>query len=170
MKPAYIVFLWSMFSTAAAWGADARSAQVNCDLVKQSALNAQRKYVNTYTPRVNPVQTFDSAVGSCLENIQNFSLGLTLPALGDIEQLLSDMAKKLAQSACQSASSQFNNAVNSATASVNGAASAGTGGMINRPITAGNDGTGISVQGDNGTTVQNVLNRSTGQVVNTFPP
>lgn len=166
----FSVFLWLLSITPLAWGADAQSALVNCDQIKQSAQNAQLQYIHAYTPSVNPVQTFDDAVGHCLENIQKFNLSLTLPSLGDLEQLLSDMAQKLAQSACQSATSQFNNAVNAATQAINGAASNASGGMVNNSMAVGTQGTGITISGDNGAAVRNTVTNSTNRVVNTLQP
>lgn len=152
------------------WATDAASAQAYCDEIRKASQDAQTRYVQTYTPRVNPVQTFDDAVTSCLDNISKFDLGLRLPGLGDLEALLNDMLKKLLGRACQAATGQFDRAVNDATQSVNGTASAATGGIVNAPVTTGHGGTGATVTNDGGGAVRSTVNTATDRVINFMIP
>lgn len=149
---------------------DAASAQVYCDEIKKAAQDAQLRYVQTYTPKVNPVQTFDDAVTSCLDNISKFDLGLRLPGLGDLEALLNDMIKKLMSRACQTATGQFDRAVNDATQSVNGTVSGATGGIVNAPVTTGHGGKGATVTNDGGETVRRTVDSATDRVINFMVP
>jgi len=155
---------------APSWSNDAASALVNCDELNAAARQAKEKYIAAHTPRVNPVQTFDDSVSSCLENISKFDLGLRLPGIGDIEGLLSDMAKKLLNRACQTATGQFDRAVNDATQSVNGTASAATGGIVTSPVSTGYNGTGATVSSDNGAVVSGTVNNATDRVIRTLLP
>lgn len=153
------------------WALDEASALDDCNRVTQAALDAAAADVARHTPRVNPVQTFDDAISSCLDHISRFDMGLRLPSIGDLETLLADMATRLLQRACQTATNQFNNAVNDATNSVNGTASAATGGIVTSPVSTGYNGTGVgTVSSDNGATVANTVNNATNRVINTLLP
>lgn len=149
---------------------DAASVLVDCNGLKLASIVAQENYIKAHTPRVNPVQTFDDSVSSCLENISKFDLGLRLPGIGDLEGLLSDMAKKLLNRACQTATGQFDRAVNDATQSVNGTASAATGGIVTSPVSTGYNGTGATVSSDNGAVVSSTVNNATDRVIRTLLP
>lgn len=149
---------------------DAASALVDCDNVRQAATDAQTKYIEAYTPRVNPVQTFDDSVTSCIENISNFDIGLRLPSLLDLESLLNNMMKQLMQQVCQAATGQFEKAVNEATRSVNGSVAGSAGGIVTNPATSGRGNTGVTVTGDNGATVRNAVSNATDRVINFLVP
>ena len=156
---------------APSWSTDAASALVDCDALTKAAKDAQLKDIAIHTPRVNPVQTFDDAISSCLDNISRFDMGLRMPGLGDLDALLTDMAAKLMQRACQTATNQFNTAVNDAKNSVNGVAAGATGGIVTSPVLTGYNGTGVgTVSSDNGTTVKNTVNNATNRVINTLLP
>lgn len=156
--------------TQTGWATDAASAQAYCDEIKKASQDAQARYVQIHTPRVNPVQTFDDAVASCLDNISKFDLGLRLPGLGDLESLLNDMIKKLMQRACQSATGQFDRAVNDATQTVNGSVAGATGGVVAGPVTTGHGGTGATVTNDNGSAVRGTVETATDRVINFMTP
>lgn len=148
--------------------ATAAQSLVDCDDLRRGATEAQARYVQTYTPRVDPVKTFDDATGSCLEFISMFDIGFsfTIPSLGDIDALLRSMAAKLLQRACQAATQQFNRAVNDA---VQGA------GLNNVPfasggVTTSTSGTGVTggvtIKDDGGSTVRNAVSNATDRVIN----
>lgn len=173
MKRKFSAALAAVMLTCAqtGWATDAASAQAYCDEIKKASQDAQLRYVQAYTPRVNPVQVFDDAVSSCLDNISKFDLGLRLPGLGDLEGLLADMAKKLLQRACQTATGQFDRAVNDATQSVNGTASGATGGIVTSPVSTGHGGTGVgTVSSDKGSAVRSTVDNATNRVINTLLP
>lgn len=138
---------------------------VDCDDLSRGALDAQARYIQTYTPRVDPVKTFDDATGACLEFISNFSTGFsfTIPSLGDIDALLRNMASKLLLRACQGATAQFSKAVNDASQSVSGAVGQipGVSGGIS---TAGTSG--VTVRDDGGTTVRRAADGAVDRVIN----
>lgn len=152
-------------------GNSARSL-VDCDDVKRGAIEAQQRYIQAYTPRVDPVQTFDDAVGSCLEFVSLFDVGFsfTIPSLGDLDAILRSLATKLLMRACQTATSQFNRAVSDAMNStlaplaplnsipgvgITTAASAGVGLSTN-----------VSIGSDGGSTVRRAVDSATDRVVN----
>ncbi len=173
MKRKYATVLIAVMLGYAAptWATDAASAQAYCDAIKQASIDAQNRYIQIHTPNVNPVQTFDDSISSCLDNISKFDMGLRMPSLGDLEGLLAGMAAKLMQRACQTATNQFNTAVNDAKNSVNGAAAGATGGIVTSPVSTGYNGTGVgTVSSDNGSTVKNTVNNATNRVINTLLP
>lgn len=148
--------------------ATAAQSLVDCDDLRRGATDAQARYVQINTPRVDPVKTFDDATGSCLEFISMFDIGFsfTIPSIGDLDALLRSMAAKLLQRACQAATQQFNRAVNDA---VQGA------GLSNVPfasggVTTSTNGTGVTggvtVKDDGGSTVRNAVNNATDRVIN----
>lgn len=172
MKRKYATVLTAVMLAYATpiWATDAASAQAYCDAVKQASIDAQNRYIQIHTPHVNPVQTFDDAISSCLDNISKFDLGLRLPGLGDLEALLNDMIKKLMQRACQSATGQFDRAVNDATQTVNGSVAGATGGVVAGPVTTGHGGTGATVTNDNGSAVRGTVETATDRVINFMTP
>lgn len=148
--------------------ATAAQSLVDCDDLRRGATEAQARYVQINTPRVDPVKTFDDATGSCLEFISMFDIGFsfTIPSIGDLDALLRSMAAKLLQRACQAATQQFNRAVNDA---VQGA------GLSNVPfasggVTTSTSGTGVTggvtIKDDGGSTVRNAVDNATDRVIN----
>lgn len=149
-------------------GSSAGRSLVDCDDLRRGATEAQARYVQINTPRVDPVKTFDDATGSCLEFISMFDIGFsfTIPSIGDLDALLRSMAAKLLQRACQAATQQFNRAVNDA---VQGA------GLSNVPfasggVTTSTSGTGVTggvtIKDDGGSTVRNAVSNATDRVIN----
>lgn len=166
LKYAIVFTVVMLASTSPSWAADAASAQADCDAVKQASVDAQNRYIQIHTPQANPVQVFDDAVSSCLDNISKFDLGLKLPGLPDLDKLLAALLQRV----CQSATGQFNTAVNNARNTVNGAASTATGGMVSSPVSTGNSGTGVgTVSTDNGSTISNTVNTATNRIFNKLP-
>lgn len=163
---------------APTWALDAASAQAYCDQVKQAAQDAQLRYVQTYQPRVAPVQTFDDAVGSCLEFISLFDIGFsfTIPSLGDIDAFLRNMAMKLLLRACQAATAQFNKAVNDAVKTVTDPINSTlsplnsvpgvSAGMTTNASSGVGLNTGVTVGGSGGSTVTQAVQNATDRVIN----
>lgn len=100
---------------------DATTTQAYCNQVQQAALDAQKRYVTTFTPHQDPGQTFDDATRACLSGILAFpsSFQFTLPTMAGVEQILEQMAKHLMLQACQAAADQYNRAVSDALNTVN---------------------------------------------------
>ncbi len=155
-------------SLLASTPATAVQSLVDCDDLRRGATEAQARYVQINTPRVDPVKTFDDATGSCLDFISMFDIGFsfTIPGIGDLDALLRSMAAKLLQRACQAATQQFNRAVNDA---VQGA------GLSNVPfasggVTTSTSGAGVTgnvtIKDDGGSTVRNALDNATDRVIN----
>jgi hypothetical protein len=151
-------------------GSSAGRSLVDCDDLRRGATEAQARYVHTYTPRVDPVKTFDDATGSCLEFISMFDIGFsfTIPSIGDLDALLRSMAMKLLQRACQAATQQFNRAVNDAVQSVNAplAQVAGNVPGVSGGISTGSGSAGVTIKDDGGSTVRNTINNATDRVIN----
>lgn len=118
---AILIILAVLAHACPAWALDRPSTQVYCDNVRQAALDAQRRYVQIHTPRVDPVQTFNDSTSSCLDFISMFDIGFRfeVPAIGDIDTILQNMARQLLQRACQAATTQFSRAVGDAVQAVN---------------------------------------------------
>lgn len=146
----------------------------DCKSIEQEAARARAKYVQAYTPRVDPVKTFDDATGSCLEFISMFDIGFTfqIPSIGDIDALLRGMAMKLLQRACQAATQQFNRAVSDAVSAVN----APLAGVADVPgfsagISTGTSGGSIrdgggSIRDGGGSTVRQATDNAVDRIIN----
>lgn len=141
------------------WALDTASAQAYCDAVKKAGQDAQLRYIQTYQPRQDPGKTFDDAVSSCLDFITGFQV--SIPTMWD--GILAAMAKQLMQRVCQTARGQFDKAVGDAMQSVNG-----TAGMIPGVGVNTTSQTGVSVQGDNGSLLQNTTSNAVDRVINTI--
>jgi len=139
---------------------------VDCDELRRGATDAQARYIQTHTPRVDPVKTFDDATGSCLEFISIFDIGFsfTIPSLGDIDALLRSMAAKLLQRACQAATQQFNRAVNDAVQSATNGA-----GLSNIPgVSTSVGSSGVSIKANGNSVIQQTTQNAVDRVVNTL--
>lgn len=136
---------------------------------EQEAARARSKYVQAYTPRTDPVKTFDDATGSCLEFISMFDIGFsfTIPSLGDIDALLRSMAMKLLQRACQTATQQFNRAVNDAVQSVN-APLADVASVPGFSAGVSTSTPGVTIRDDGGSTAQRAADSAVDRVINLF--
>ncbi|HUX62235.1 hypothetical protein [Sulfuricella sp.] len=130
---------------------------VDCNDLAQGSRDAQLRYVQTYQPRQDPGKTFDDAISSCLDFITGFQV--SIPSMWD--GILAAMAKQLMQRVCQTARGQFDKAVGDAMQSVNGNV-----GMIPGVGVSTSSQVGVSVQGDNGTMMQNTANKAVDRVVN----
>lgn len=153
-------------------GSSAGQSLVDCDDLRRGATEAQARYVQISTPRVDPVKTFDDATGSCLEFISMFDIGFsfTIPSIGDLDALLRNMAMKLLQRACQAATQQFNRAVNDAVQSVTGGTGLNDIPFVSGGVTTGTGGTGVTggvtVKSDGGSTVRRTVENATDRVIN----
>lgn len=149
-----------IFSPSLALALDVSSTSsrslVDCNDLAQGARDAQLRYVQTYQPRQDPGKTFDDAVSSCLDFITGFQI--SIPSMWD--GILSSMTKQLMQRGCQAARGQFDKAVGDAMQSVSGIA----GQVPGVGIRTG--GSGVSVQGDNGTLMKNTANTAVDRVIN----
>lgn len=149
-----------IFSPPVAHALDVSSSSsyslVDCDDLRRGSTDTQKKYLEAYMPRQDPVKTFDDAVSPCLNFITGFQVGI--PSMWD--GILAAMAKQLMQRVCQTARGQFDKAVGDAMQSVGGAAGQITGVGIS---TGGN---GVNVQGDNGTMMQNTASKAVDRVIN----
>lgn len=132
---------------------------VDCDDLHRGSTDAQKKFLDAYTPRQDPVKTFDDAVSSCLDFITGFQVGI--PSMWD--GMLAAMIKQLMQRGCQAARGQFDKAVGDAMQSVNGGV-----GMIPGVSVGTSSQAGVSVREDNGTMMQNTANKAVDRVVNTI--
>lgn len=144
---------------------------VDCDDLRRGATEAQARYIQTYTPRVDPVKTFDDATGACLEFISTFDVGFTfnIPSLGDLDAFLRNMAIKLLQRACQSATQQFNRAVNDAVQSVAGNTVLNNIPLVSGGITTGTSSSasgGIAVRDDGGSAARRAADSAVDRVIN----
>ncbi len=143
---------------------------VDCDALRRGATDAQARYVQIHTPRIDPVKTFDDATTSCLEGISMFNIGFSfqIPSLGDIDALLRNMAMKLLQHACQAATAQFNRAVSDAVQSVNAPLTqiAGNVPRVSGGISAGSDSAGVTIRDDGVSSVRNTISNATDRVIN----
>lgn len=177
-KCATVLTAFMLAHAAPVWALDPSSAQAYCDEVKKASQDAQLRYLQTYQPRVNPVQAFDLATGGCLEFIANFDIGftLTIPSLGDIDALLRRMAMALLLRACQMATDQFNKAVNDAVKTVTDPINNtldplnGVPGVSAGVTTKSSSGIGGSVTGnvgtDGGSAVRNTARNAADRVIN----
>jgi hypothetical protein len=164
-KAALTLLIASLIASAPA---AATQSLVDCEDLRRGATDAQARYVQIYTPRVDPVKTFDDATGSCLEFISMFDVGFsfTIPSIGDLDALLRSMAAKLLQRACQAATQQFNRAVSDALqgAGINDVP------FVSGGVTTSTSGTGVSggitVNDDGGSTVRNAVSNATDRVIN----
>lgn len=164
----------ALLSAAFIISTPAASAQslVDCDDLRRGAAEALARYIQTYTPRVDPVKTFDDATGSCLEFISMFDIGFTfnIPSLGDLDAMLRNMAMKLLQRACQSATQQFNRAVNDAVQSVAGGAGLNNIPLVSGRVTTGTSGSGISggvtIRDDGGSAARRAADSAVDRVIN----
>jgi hypothetical protein len=87
---------------------------------EQEVARAKAKYVQAFTPRVDPVQSFAVSTDACLAAITDFDVGIVLEIPNiDLDAILKNMAKQLLQRACQAATAQFNRAVGDALQAVN---------------------------------------------------
>lgn len=160
MRVSFILLIMLTMFSRSAWALDPSSAQAYCDDVKKAAQNAQTKYIQIYQPRVDPGKTFDDATSSCLGFISNFNV--SIPTMWD--GILGNMATQLMQRACQAAQQQFNKAVNDATQSVNGTVNQVPGANVG--VQTGTGNYGVSVSGDNGSTMQNTATTAVDRVIN----
>lgn len=130
---------------------------VDCDDIRRGSTDAQKKYLDAYTPRQDPGKTFDDAISSCLVFITGFQVGI--PSMWD--GMLSAMAKQMMQRVCQTARGQFDKAVGDATQSVNGSV-----GLIPGVSVSTSSQGGVHVQSDGGRTVQNAASNVVDRVIN----
>ncbi|MGH8156670.1 MAG: hypothetical protein ACREPQ_00990 [Rhodanobacter sp.] len=110
-----VLFLW--LPSHQAHALDPQAAQSYCTAVQQSALNAQKNYIQNYTPQQDPQQTFMDATNSCMSTIANFTITVP-PNLQAIQPIIQRVAQQLLMQACQAAQQQFQSAVNRALQSV----------------------------------------------------
>lgn len=110
-----------LLASGQARATDPSTTQAYCDQVQQAALQAEQRYVSTFTPHQDPGQTFDDATRACLSGILAFpsAFHFTLPTMAGMEQILEQMGKQLMLQACQAAADQYNRAVQDALNTVN---------------------------------------------------
>lgn len=152
---------------------DVTSAEADCESVAQAARDAQLRYLATYKPRVDPVQTFTQSTDVCLAFISNFDVGfsLNIPSLGDLDAFLRRMATAILTRACQAATSTFNSAVNNAMQSVDQQVAPITSlPGVSAGISTSSGSSGLSVRGavttDSGAAVNNAVDTTANRVVN----
>jgi hypothetical protein len=141
----------------------------DCKSIEEEAARARSKYIQAFTPRTDPVKTFDDATSSCLEFISMFDIGFKfeMPKIGDLDALLRNMAMKLLQRACQAATQQFNRAVNDAVQSVN-APLAGVADVPGFSAGISTGSSGVSIRDDGGSTVRQAADSAVDRVINIF--
>ncbi|MHB1620537.1 MAG: hypothetical protein ACYCTY_11255 [Sulfuricella sp.] len=152
------VLIFSQPVVALDMSSSASRSLVDCDDLRRGSTDAQKKYLDAYTLRQDPVKTFDDAVSSCLDFITGFQVGI--PSMWD--GMLSAMAKQLMQRGCQTARGQFDKAVGDAMQSVNGSV-----GLIpGVGVSTSSSQAGVHVQNDGGTTVQNAASNAVDRAIN----
>ncbi|MEP9574116.1 hypothetical protein QYG34_10605 [Xanthomonas euvesicatoria] len=110
-----------LLTSGTASAIDAASVQAYCDQVRQSAQQAKQRHVQIFAPRQDPGKTFDDATQSCLDGIMSYKsmFQFKMPSLGDVQGILSQMAKEMLNKQCQAARAQFDRAVQDAVSTVN---------------------------------------------------
>lgn len=141
------LFLWMPSHRAHAM--DPQTAQSYCNAVQQAAQNAQRQYIQNYTPQQDPQQTFMDATNSCMSTIADYQITVP-PSLQAIQPIIQKVAQHLLMQACQAAQQQFQNAVNRAMQSVNGATQ-----QIGLDVNL--NGNGATVNSSGGNSIGNVV-------------
>lgn len=141
---------------------------VDCNDLRRGAIEAQARYVQIHTPRIDPLKTFDDATASCLEGIAMLDIGFTfqIPNLGDIDALLRSMATKLFQRTCQAATQQFNRAINDAMQPLSAPIAQITSSVPRISGGISTDSAGITIRDDGGSTFRNTINSATDRVIN----
>lgn len=120
---------------------DPQAAQSYCNAVELAAQNAQKQYIQNYTPQQDPQQTFMDATNSCMSTIANYTITVP-PNLQAIQPILQQVSQHLLMQACQAAQQQFQGAVNRAMQSVNQSTQ-----QIGLDVNTG--GNGVTVYGSN---------------------
>lgn len=156
---------------------DAASAAKDCESIRQAALDGATRSVEAYTPRVNPVTTFNNSTQTCLDNISRYKSLFSgfpgLPGLPDLQSVLQGISDQFMRQACNAAEQQFRRAVNDSLGAVNGtirgATRDATGGVYTAPSVTIQNGQatvsgGTSVESTARSTVNNAINR----VINVF--
>jgi len=168
---ATIIGMALLFPTASQ-AVDPQSVRAYCDDIKQSAQNAQLRYIQTYQPRVDPGKTFEDATTSCLDFINKFNVGFNfqIPTLGDVGAMLQKAAEQMLQKTCQAAAQQFNKAVSDAQQSI-GQATNGVNQLpgVNVGVSTGSiqpPGVSTTVKTDGGTAAQGVTDKAIDRIIN----
>jgi hypothetical protein len=156
-KCASILMAIMLAQATPTWALSAASVPCDSEEIRKAVMDEQSLFIQTAKPLQDPVKIFDDATGSCLDFIMGFQIGI--PSMWD--GLLAAMIKQLMQRVCQAARGQFDRAVNDAMQSVNG-----TVGQIPGVTVSTSPQTGINVQGDGGTTMQNTAGNAVNRVIN----
>lgn len=136
---------------------------------EQEATRARAKYVQAFTPRVDPVQSFAASTDACLAAITDFDVGIVLEIPNvDLDAILKNMAKQLLQRACQAATQQFNRAVSDAVQSVSAplAQVAGNVPGVSGGISTGS--AGLTIRDDGGSTARRAADGAVDRIINLF--
>lgn len=112
------VLVLSLACAGQALAFDPSAAQAYCNAVKQAAADAQKNYVNVYTPQRDPQQTFMDATNSCMSAIGNFTIAVP-PNLQAMQPIIQKVSQQLLLQACDAAKQEFQQSVNRALSAVN---------------------------------------------------
>lgn len=96
---------------------EASDTTTYCNNIKTAAKTAQSKYITNRTPSKSPTEVFEDSVTSCMTDIANMGINLSLPGVAD--GLLEKLFKQLIQKACAAAKGQYESAVSEAQNTVN---------------------------------------------------
>lgn len=120
MRKALAALILSLMAVPAL-AVDASTAQQDCQDIRDAATAAQTQAIKNYTSGTDPAKVFQDSTEACLQNIIDYSkFEFRLPSLGDLQNMLKQMAGDLIMKACQSATTQFNKAVSDATSQLGG--------------------------------------------------
>ncbi|GIK11112.1 MAG: hypothetical protein BroJett001_31780 [Chloroflexota bacterium] len=135
---------------------------------EQEAARARAKYVQAFTPRVDPVQSFAVSTDACLAAITDFDVGIVLEIPNiDLDAILKNMAKQLLQRACQAATAQFNRAVGDALQAVNmPLADVASVPGFSAGISTGS--AGVTIRDDGGATARRAADGTVDRIINLF--
>ena len=92
-----------------------------CNNIKAAAQAAQSNYISSMTPAKPPTDVFTDSVDSCIADIANMGIGISIPGIAD--GLLDKLAKQLMTKACNAVKSQYDAVVQQAENTVNDATS-----------------------------------------------
>lgn len=112
-----LTLLCSLFVANQVFALEASDTTTYCNNIKTAAKTAQSKYITNRTPSKSPTEVFEDSVTSCMTDIANMGINLSLPGIAD--GLLEKLFKQLLEKACAAAKSQYDSAVSEAQNTVN---------------------------------------------------